>query len=63
MKNEGTPLSRSMLMEHVWNMAMDPFSNTIESHILTLRKKLDVGDRRKLIHTVPGVGYKFALNP
>lgn len=63
MKNENVALSRGMLMEHVWNMAMDPFSNTIESHILSLRKKIDVGDRRKLIHTVPGVGYKFGLTP
>ena len=63
MKNEDTVLSRGMLMEHVWNTAMDPFSNTIESHILSLRKKIDVGSRRKLIHTVPGVGYKIGLNP
>ena len=63
MKHEDTAVSRGMLMEHVWNMAMDPFSNTIESHILSLRKKIDVGSRRKLIHTVSGVGYKLGLNP
>ncbi len=41
MKNQGIVLSRSMIMEHVWDMSVDPFSNTIESHILSLRKKID----------------------
>lgn len=63
MKNEGTALSRSMIIEHVWDMKADPDSNTIESHLVTLRKKIDVGQRRKLIHTVPGIGYKLGMNP
>jgi DNA-binding response OmpR family regulator len=48
-----------MILEHVWNIDTDPFSNTIESHILSLRRKIDRGGKRKLIHTVPGVGYKI----
>lgn len=63
MKNEDVAVSRGMLMEHVWNTSMDPFSNTIESHILSLRKKIDRGARRRLIHTVSGVGYRLGLNP
>ncbi len=59
MKNQGIVLSRSMIMEHVWDMSADPFSNTIESHILSLRKKIDAKGKKKLIHTVPGRGYKF----
>jgi DNA-binding response OmpR family regulator len=59
MKNQGIVLSRGMIMEHVWDMNVDPFSNTIESHILSLRKKIDVGAKEKLIHTVPGRGYKM----
>ena len=48
-------------MEHVWNSEIDPFSNTIEAHILNLRKKIDAGARKKLIHTVPGRGYKIEV--
>jgi len=60
LRSQGAVLSRSMMLEHVWNMDTDPFSNTIESHILSLRRKIDLGGKRKLIHTVPGVGYKLA---
>lgn len=57
LRNRGNVVSRSMIMEHVWDMASDPFSNTIESHVLSLRKK--IGDREKsLVVTVPGRGYK-----
>ena len=59
LRNRGTVVSRGMLMEHVWNSEIDPFSNTIESHILNLRKKIDKGASKKLIHTVPGRGYKM----
>ncbi len=59
MRNEGIVLSRGMLLEHVWDMSIDIFSNTIESHILSLRKKLgDMGEDR-LIKTVAGRGYKI----
>jgi DNA-binding response OmpR family regulator len=59
-KNAGNVLSRDMIMEHVWNSDGDPFSNTIEAHILNLRRKIDTG-KRKLIHTIPGRGYKIDL--
>jgi DNA-binding response OmpR family regulator len=59
MRHHGTVVSRGMLMEHVWNDDLDPFSNTIEAHILNLRKKLDTNPRRRLIHTIPGRGYKI----
>lgn len=58
-RNKGAVLPRSMILEHVWNMDTDPFSNTIESHILSSRRKLDGNGKRKLIDTVPGVGYKI----
>lgn len=63
MKNEGTALTRAMIMEHVWDMKADPDSNTIEAHMMTLRKKVDAKQRRKLIYTVPGIGYKLGMNP
>jgi two-component system, OmpR family, response regulator len=59
LRNRGTVVSRGMLMEHVWNSETDPFSNTIEAHILNLRKKIDKDNAKKLIHTVPGRGYKM----
>ncbi len=60
LKNAGAAMSRGMIMEHVWNMDIDPFSNTIESHILSLRKKVDARSKKKLIRTVPGIGYKIS---
>lgn len=59
LRNKGAVLSRAMLLEHVWDMDTDPFSNTIESHIASLRKKIDAPKKKKLIHTVPGRGYKI----
>ncbi|MDB5237249.1 MAG: Two-component system, OmpR family, response regulator [Parcubacteria group bacterium] len=63
MRNRGSVLSRAMIMEHVWEMTTDPFSNTIESHILSLRKKIEGPGRKKLIHTVPGRGYRIDQEP
>ncbi len=59
MKNVGIVLSRNMLLENVWDMSVDYFSNTIESHIRSLRKKIDTKGKNKLIHTVSGTGYKL----
>ncbi len=59
MRNEGIVLSRGMILEHVWDMSVDIFSNTIESHILSLRKKLNDMSKDRLIQTVPGRGYRM----
>ncbi len=59
--HSGEVVTRGALLEHVWDMNADPFSNTIETHILTLRKKIDHPFNRKLIHTIPGRGYKISL--
>jgi two-component system, OmpR family, response regulator len=59
LRNSGTVISRGALLEHVWDESVDPFSNTVEAHILNLRKKIDKKARKKLIHTVPGRGYKI----
>ncbi len=58
-RNPGIVLSRGMIMEHVWDMNADPFSNTIESHILSLRRKINFPGKKKLIHTISGRGYKI----
>jgi DNA-binding response OmpR family regulator len=59
MRHSGTIVSRGSLLEHVWGEDMDPFTNTIEAHILNLRRKIDFNPKKKLIHTVPGRGYKL----
>lgn len=57
-RNRDKVMSRSVITEHVWDNSTNPFSNTIEAHVLNLRKKL--GDnKRKLIESVPGRGYKL----
>ncbi len=61
LRNAGRVLSRGQILEHVWDVDADPFSNTIETHILNLRRKIDREHNRKLIHTLPGRGYKLAL--
>jgi len=61
LRNKGAVLPRSRILEHVWNMDTDPFSNTIESHILSLRRKIDRPGQTSIILTVPGVGYKIPL--
>lgn len=61
MRNKGTVVSRGAITEHVWDMNIDPVSNTIEMHILNLRKKLEIPTKRKLIHSVPGRGYKLDI--
>lgn len=58
LRRKGAVVSRAMIIEHVWDMHMDPFSNTLESHILNLRKKIDDLHCESVIKTVPGIGYK-----
>ncbi len=59
MRNEGTTLTRGMILEHVWDMNVDPFTNTVDVHIRFLRAKVDEGHKRKLVKTVHGYGYKI----
>lgn len=59
MRNPGRILTRQELFEHVWNRSADPFSNTIETHIMNIRKKIDGLQKRRLIHSISGRGYKL----
>ncbi len=56
-QNAGIVLSRSRLEEHLWNYDYAGGSNVIDVYIRYLRKKIDSGHDKKLIHTVRGVGY------
>ena len=57
MRNTGRVVSKTMIMEHVWDYNFDPQTNVVEARICRLRDKVDKEFDRKLIHTVRGVGY------
>jgi DNA-binding response OmpR family regulator len=61
MRNANMAISRSMILEHVWNADSDPLSNTVEAHIMRLRKKLNTGHTNELIKNIPGRGYVIDL--
>ena len=56
-RNAGQVLSRSMIVDHVWDQSFDSFTNVVDVYIRYLRNKIDHGFEPKLIHTVRGVGY------
>lgn len=53
----GTVLSRSLIAQHVWDVAFDPDTNVVDVQIRRLRAKVDDPFEKKLIHTIRGVGY------
>lgn len=57
MRNRDRVIPRSTLVEQVWDYNAQLFSNTVDSHISLLRKKINKGFKQKLIDTVHGVGY------
>src|SRR5437588_10994333 len=57
MRNRGRPLSRTMIVEHVWDMDYDGLTNIVDVYIRHLRSKIDDKWPVKLIHTVLGIGY------
>src|SRR5467141_3121639 len=57
MRNRGRPLSRTMIVEHVWDMDYDGLTNIVDVYIRHLRSKIDDRFPRKLIQTVRGIGY------
>ena len=57
MRNPGRVLTRTMITEHVWDYSFDSATNVIDVYVNYLRRKIDAGRERKLIHTVRGVGY------
>ncbi len=61
LRNRGLIVSRQELLEHVWDYNADPFSNSIESHIASLRRKLNQNKNLNIIHTFNGRGYRLSL--
>ncbi len=60
LRNRGKALSKMDILEHVWDMNADPFTNTVEMHVCSLRKKLGKNCPDAAILTVHGIGYKMA---
>ncbi|MDH4330257.1 MAG: response regulator transcription factor [Candidatus Moranbacteria bacterium] len=59
LKHKGDVVSRGLIWEHVWDVNADPFSNTIESHIRSIRRKLNLKGKDNFIKTVSGRGYRI----
>jgi DNA-binding response OmpR family regulator len=63
MRNAGRPLTKSLIVEHVWDIHFQSVSNVVEVHINALRNRIDRGFGKPLIHTVRGVGYMLTDTP
>lgn len=61
-RNRNKIVSRGMILEHVWGLTANPFTNTIETHIGNIRRKLKMNKKERIIITVPGRGYKICLD-
>jgi DNA-binding response OmpR family regulator len=57
MRNEGRVVTRTQILDHVWGYDYSPDSNLVDVYVTYVRRKVDRGHHRRLIHTVRGVGY------
>lgn len=60
MRHCGTVVTRTMLLENVWDYNFDPQTNVVDVHISRLRQKIDKGFEKSLIQTLRGAGYRLA---
>jgi DNA-binding response OmpR family regulator len=60
MRNAGRRITRAMIIEHVWNLSFDTCTNVVDVYVNYLRRKVDDGFNKQLIHTVRGVGYELS---
>jgi two-component system OmpR family response regulator len=63
LRNKDRVVTRTMLLEQVWDYRFDPHTSIIDTHISRLRKKLDEGFATPLLHTLRGVGYRLSETP
>ena len=61
MRHQDRILSRTLVLEHVWDYSFDPETNVVDVYVSYLRNKIDRGFDPPLIHTMRGVGYRFGL--
>ncbi len=59
MQNAGRPVTRAMILDSVWGLGHDPQGNVVDVYVYYLRRKVDSGFAKRLIQTVPGVGYRL----
>ena len=59
MRNAGRPVTRSMLLSHVWGFQFEPQANVVDVHISRLRRKIDMPGEKPLIETLRGEGYRI----
>jgi two-component system OmpR family response regulator len=62
MRHAGHVVTRTMLLENVWDYHFDPQTNVIDTHVSNLRHKIDVGFARPLLKTVRGAGYRLSAD-
>jgi two-component system OmpR family response regulator len=62
LRHAGQVVTRTMLLENVWDYHFDPQTNVIDSHVSKLRRKIDADFDVPLLHTVRGAGYKLATH-
>src|SRR5271169_2128433 len=62
MRNAGRRVTRAMIIEHVWNLSFDTCTNVVDVYVNYLRRKIDDGYGKHLIHTVRGVGYEISTS-
>jgi two-component system, OmpR family, copper resistance phosphate regulon response regulator CusR len=60
MRNAGRRITRAMIIEHVWNLSFDTYTNVVDVYINYLRRKVDENFTPPLIHTIRGVGYELS---
>ena len=60
LRHKDEVVSRTMIIEHVWDYNFDSMSNVVDVFIAQLRRKVDKGVKVQLIHTLHGVGYKIS---
>ena len=63
LRNKGTVISRTRLEDHIWNYDYAGGSNVVDVYITYLRKKIDSGFDKKLIHTIRGAGWIMKEEP
>jgi two-component system OmpR family response regulator len=62
MRHAGQVVSRTMLLENVWDYHFDPQTNVVDVHVSRLRRKIDAGFDAPILHTIRGAGYMLRAN-
>ena len=63
LRHKDRVVTRTMLLEQVWDYWFDPHTSVVDTHISRLRKKIDDGFAQPLLHTLRGTGYRLSLEP